>query len=73
MQSTVTDIMTRLFLSAYQETCLRRISEGLQLHRALLNAVSPRLENREQVDVLQAEIRDLVLQINKVRDLNKCL
>lgn len=73
MQCTVTDIMTRLLLSAYQETCLRRISEGLQLHRALLNAVSPRLENREQVDVLQAEIRDLVLQINKVSDLNKCL
>lgn len=68
MQSTITDIMTRLLLFAYQETCLRRISEGLQLHRALLNAVSPRLENRDKVDALQGDIRDLVLQINKVRD-----
>lgn len=60
--------MTRLLLFAYQETFLRRISEGLQLHRGLLNAVSPHLENRDKVDALQADIRDLVLQINKVRD-----
>lgn len=60
--------MTRLLLFAYQETCLRRISEGLQLHRALLNAVSPHLENRDKADVLQADIKDLGLQINKVRD-----
>lgn len=60
--------MTRLLLFAYQETCLRMISEGLQLHRALLNAVSPRLKNREKVDALEADIRDLVLQINKVGD-----
>lgn len=60
--------MTRLLLFAYQETCLRRISEGLQLHRALLSAVSPRLENRDKMDALQADIRDLVFQINMVRD-----
>ncbi|XP_034715847.1 colony stimulating factor 3 (granulocyte) a isoform X1 [Etheostoma cragini] len=48
------------------ETGLTRMSEGLQLHRALLSSVSPRLENKDKVTVLQADIRDLVIQINKM-------
>ncbi|XP_033962699.1 colony stimulating factor 3 (granulocyte) a isoform X2 [Pseudochaenichthys georgianus] len=48
------------------ETGLRRMSEGLQLHRALLRSVSPRLEQKDRVIGLQADIRDLVVQINKM-------
>ncbi|KAK1881228.1 Granulocyte colony-stimulating factor [Dissostichus eleginoides] len=48
------------------ETGLRRMSEGLQLHRALLSSVSPRLEQKDRVIGLQADIRDLVVQINKM-------
>ncbi|TNN39529.1 hypothetical protein EYF80_050305 [Liparis tanakae] len=48
------------------ETSLIRMSEGLQLHRALLSAVSPRLPNKDQVTGLQADIKDLVIQINKM-------
>lgn len=51
------------------ETGLTRMSEGLQLHRALLGSVSPHLEKKEKVMELQADIRDLILQINKM--LNK--
>lgn len=50
----------------YQETCLKRISEGLQLHRALLAAVAPRLKHQDQVTDLQADVRDLIIHINKV-------
>lgn len=42
------------------------MSEGLQLHRALLTAISPHLENKDKVTEVQADIRDLVIQINKV-------
>lgn len=42
------------------------MSEGLQLHRALLSAVSPRLENKDKVTEILSDIRDLVIQINKV-------
>ncbi|XP_044035637.1 colony stimulating factor 3 (granulocyte) a isoform X2 [Siniperca chuatsi] len=48
------------------ETSLRHMSEGLQLHRALLSSVSPRLENKDKVTGLLADIRDLVIQINKM-------
>uniref|UniRef100_UPI0037E8C112 colony stimulating factor 3 (granulocyte) a n=1 Tax=Semicossyphus pulcher TaxID=241346 RepID=UPI0037E8C112 len=51
------------------ETSLKNISEGLQLHRALLSSVSPHLEHKVKVTELQADIRDLVIQINKI--LNK--
>lgn len=44
------------------------MSEGLQLHRALLSSVSPRLENKDKVTGLLADIRDLVIQINKVAE-----
>ncbi|KAM4624455.1 colony stimulating factor 3 (granulocyte) a [Polymixia lowei] len=47
-------------------TSLRRMSEGLQLHRSLLKAVLPRLENRERVTELLADTRDLLLQIHKM-------
>ncbi|XP_035514127.1 uncharacterized protein LOC118325522 [Morone saxatilis] len=48
------------------ETSLKRMSEGLQLYRASLSAVSPRLENKDKVTELLADIRDLVIQINKL-------
>lgn len=51
---------------SHQETSLRHMYEGLQLHRALLSSISPRLENKEKVTELLADIRDLVIQINKV-------
>ncbi|XP_041670936.1 colony stimulating factor 3 (granulocyte) a [Cheilinus undulatus] len=51
------------------ETGLKHMSEGLQLHRALLSSISPRLENNNKVTDLQSDIRDLAIQINKM--LNK--
>ena len=42
------------------------MSEGLQLHRALLSAVSERLQSKNKVTELMADIRDLTIQINKV-------
>ncbi|XP_070708166.1 colony stimulating factor 3 (granulocyte) a [Pempheris klunzingeri] len=48
------------------ETSLKRMCEGLQLHRALLISVSPRLQNKNKVTELLADIRDLVIQINKM-------
>lgn len=60
--------MTALFL-CYQETCLRSMSEGLQLHQALLKAVAPRLEKQDKVTELLADIRDLVIQVNKVGEI----
>lgn len=48
------------------ETCLKNISEGLQLHQALLSAISSHLEDRDKVDTLKADIKDLVLQIHKM-------
>ncbi|XP_034426689.1 colony stimulating factor 3 (granulocyte) a isoform X2 [Hippoglossus hippoglossus] len=47
-------------------TCLTRMSEGLQLHRALLSAVSERLQSKNKVTELMADIRDLTIQINKM-------
>lgn len=51
------------------ETGLTRTSEGLQLHRALLGSVSPHLEKNDKMMELQADIKDLNIQINKI--LNK--
>nr|XP_019938526.1 PREDICTED: uncharacterized protein LOC109626803 isoform X1 [Paralichthys olivaceus] len=48
-------------------TCLTHMSEGFQLHRALLNAVSERLQNKNKVTELMADIRDLTIQINKMQ------
>ncbi|CAK6964107.1 uncharacterized protein LOC128381154 [Scomber scombrus] len=48
------------------DTSLKRMSEGLQLHRDLLSSISPRLENKERVTELTADIRDLSMQINKM-------
>ncbi|AWP17486.1 Granulocyte colony stimulating factor 1 isoform 2 [Scophthalmus maximus] len=48
------------------KTILTRISEGLQLHRALLSTISGRLQNKDQVTELMADIRDLDIQINKM-------
>ncbi|KAM7381866.1 hypothetical protein PAMA_012630 [Pampus argenteus] len=45
------------------ETSLRRISEGLHLHRNLLSSVCG---NKDIVIELMADIRDLGLQINKM-------
>ncbi|XP_034563981.1 colony stimulating factor 3 (granulocyte) a isoform X2 [Notolabrus celidotus] len=62
-------ILGSLSLNFSLETRLKRISEGLQLHRALLSSVSPHLENKDKVMELQADIKDLIIQINKM--LNK--
>nr|XP_040032984.1 colony stimulating factor 3 (granulocyte) a [Gasterosteus aculeatus aculeatus] len=48
------------------EAVLRNVSEGLQLHRALLRSVSPRLQNKDKVAALLADIKDLIIQINKM-------
>ncbi|KAM9838046.1 uncharacterized protein ACBR49_018675 [Aulostomus maculatus] len=48
------------------ESSVRQMSEGLQLHRALLNFVSPLLQNQEKVADLMDDIRDLTIQINKM-------
>lgn len=45
---------------------MKTISEGLQLHHALLSAISSHLECSDKVDALKADIKDLVLQIHKV-------
>ncbi|TWW81451.1 colony stimulating factor 3 (granulocyte) a [Takifugu flavidus] len=47
-------------------TCLRRISEGLQLHRTLLAVIADHLKNKDRMLALQADIRDLNIQINKM-------
>uniref|UniRef100_A0A8C7GKV9 Granulocyte colony-stimulating factor n=1 Tax=Oncorhynchus kisutch TaxID=8019 RepID=A0A8C7GKV9_ONCKI len=49
------------------ETCLRRMSEGLQVHQDLLRAVVQRLANTERITALLTDIRDLRVQINRVR------
>ncbi|XP_068161351.1 colony stimulating factor 3 (granulocyte) a isoform X2 [Antennarius striatus] len=48
------------------EACLRSMCEGLQLHQALLKSVTPRLQNGDKVKDLLPDIRDLVIQINKM-------
>ncbi|KAM8836057.1 colony stimulating factor 3 (granulocyte) a [Spinachia spinachia] len=48
------------------DAALRNVSEGLQLHRALLSSVSPRLQNKDKVRGLLADIKDLIIQINKM-------
>lgn len=42
--------------------------EGLQLHRALLSSISPRLDDKVQVIELMADVRDLGFHINKVAE-----
>ncbi|KAL0984288.1 hypothetical protein UPYG_G00139510 [Umbra pygmaea] len=53
------------------ETCLRRISEGLQLHQDLLRAVQPRLDNTGYLTALMMDVRDLRVQITKMLRLIK--
>ncbi|XP_051795574.1 colony stimulating factor 3 (granulocyte) a [Acanthochromis polyacanthus] len=48
------------------EDSLKGMYEGLQLHQALLSAVSSRLGNKDKVNDLIADIRDLAVQINKM-------
>uniref|UniRef100_A0A3P8S5X2 Colony stimulating factor 3 (granulocyte) a n=1 Tax=Amphiprion percula TaxID=161767 RepID=A0A3P8S5X2_AMPPE len=48
------------------EDSLTGMYEGLQLHQALLSAVSSRLGNKDKVIELMADIRDLAIQINKM-------
>uniref|UniRef100_A0A4W5QCI6 Uncharacterized protein n=1 Tax=Hucho hucho TaxID=62062 RepID=A0A4W5QCI6_9TELE len=49
------------------ETCLSRMSEGLQVHQDLLRAVVQRLANTESITALLTDVRDLRVQINRVR------
>ncbi|XP_061823528.1 uncharacterized protein [Nerophis lumbriciformis] len=48
------------------ENSLRHMHEGLQLHRALLSCVSPRLENTQTATNLMDDVRDLAIQVNKM-------
>ncbi|XP_010734587.1 colony stimulating factor 3 (granulocyte) a isoform X2 [Larimichthys crocea] len=50
------------------ETSLSRMSEGLQLHRALLQQASdsPHLDKNDKLTELMADIRDLVIKTNKL-------
>uniref|UniRef100_A0AAZ3NSN5 Uncharacterized protein n=1 Tax=Oncorhynchus tshawytscha TaxID=74940 RepID=A0AAZ3NSN5_ONCTS len=48
------------------ETCLRRMSEGLQVHQDLLRAVVQHLANTERITALLTDIRDLRVQINRM-------
>lgn len=67
VKSAATGVLTRsAVVFSYQEMCLKNISAGLQLHQALLSALSSRVECRDQVDALKADITDLVLEIHKV-------
>lgn len=50
----------------HQETCLKNISDGLQLHQALLTTISSEFKDKEKVQALNTDIKDLVLQIHKV-------
>lgn len=59
-------VLKTLSESSSLEDSLKNISEGLQLHRALLSSVSPRLENKDKVSALQSDIKDLAIQINKL-------
>ncbi|KAJ0060223.1 hypothetical protein NL108_004083, partial [Boleophthalmus pectinirostris] len=47
------------------ETSVKHMSEGLQLHRELLNAVMPHLNNNMKMAELSNDIGDLDLQIHK--------
>ncbi|XP_013863583.1 granulocyte colony-stimulating factor [Austrofundulus limnaeus] len=48
------------------ESSLRRMHEGLLLHRGLLSSVSPRLEVKTKVADLMDDIRDVAVQITKM-------
>ncbi|XP_041830291.1 colony stimulating factor 3 (granulocyte) a isoform X2 [Melanotaenia boesemani] len=48
------------------ENTLTRIYEGLQLHQALLDSIVPKLEVKDKVNDLKADIRDLGFLIRKL-------
>lgn len=50
------------------EMGLRRMFEGLHLHRSLLSSVLPHLNHKDKVTELLADIKDLLIQIPKVRE-----
>uniref|UniRef100_A0AAY4C3B6 Uncharacterized protein n=1 Tax=Denticeps clupeoides TaxID=299321 RepID=A0AAY4C3B6_9TELE len=49
-----------------KEMCLERIAEGLQLHLRLLEAVRARLNSAAVISNLEANIKDLLVQIRKM-------
>ncbi|XP_029954217.1 uncharacterized protein LOC115393372 [Salarias fasciatus] len=51
------------------EQSLKQMHEGLQLQEASLGSVAPRLEHKEKVMELQADVRDLAVQISMMLDL----
>ncbi|XP_053709797.1 uncharacterized protein LOC128752530 [Synchiropus splendidus] len=48
------------------ESGLTQVTEGLLLYQAMLNATYPKLQKNEQVVALIADIKDLVVQLNKM-------
>lgn len=59
-------ILTAVSDSSTLETSLRRMLEGMQLHHSLLKAVEPRLNNKEALTELLADVSDLLIQIRKM-------
>lgn len=56
-------------LSFCQETALRAMHDGLELHHGLLRSISPRLEVKDRMNALQYDVRDLKIEIFRVRNL----
>lgn len=54
------------FFFSFQNTMLRHMLEGLQLHKDLLNHVLPRLEVKDMVIDLTHDLNDLSVQVLKV-------
>ncbi|GAA6227925.1 uncharacterized protein LOC108875695 isoform X1 [Lates japonicus] len=48
------------------KTSLTQMSEGLRLHQDLLSSVSQKLQSKDKVTELMADIRDLTIQVNKM-------
>ncbi|XP_036408789.1 granulocyte colony-stimulating factor-like [Megalops cyprinoides] len=53
------------------EMCLNRMSEGLHLYQNLLSVVHDRISTPEKVTELLADIRDLLAQVQKMRELGQ--
>ncbi|KAL4660495.1 hypothetical protein GN956_G1364 [Arapaima gigas] len=53
------------------ETCLNHMSEGLQMYEDLLAAVSGRVAAPEKLTELQADLRELLAQVHKMRELSE--
>ncbi|XP_043958471.1 colony stimulating factor 3 (granulocyte) a [Gambusia affinis] len=53
------------------ETSLRVMHDGLQLHQGLLSSIAPRLAEKDKVVALMSDVRDLKIQITKMKKMNQ--